>query len=123
MGTVTDYTLPGVRWSLGENQRLLVAHLQTCEPCRTRKPSKSAWCPYGWQLAGAQRQLQAMVRRMEAIQLEERQSSLFDEPAAPLVPFVSEREEVRNPSTTTGAAQLAGTATPAQIRTLERNRS
>ena len=78
MGNITDYTLPGVRWSLGENQRLLAAHLQTCEPCRVRKPSKSAWCPYGWQLAGAQRQLQVMIRRMEAIQLEDRQPALFD---------------------------------------------
>jgi hypothetical protein len=78
MGNITDYTLPGVRWSLGENQRLLVAHQQACEPCRVRKPSKSAWCTYGWQLHGAHRQLQVMIRRMEAIQLEDRQPALFD---------------------------------------------
>ena len=45
--------------------------------------------------------------------------------ATPLVPLISGREEVgdRNPSKTAGAAQLAGTAAPAQIRTLERNQS
>ena len=78
MAGITDYTLPGVRESLAENQRLLAAHWQACEQCRPRKPSKSAWCAYGWQLHGANRQLQTMIRRMEDIQLEDRQPFLFD---------------------------------------------
>ena len=79
MASITDYTLPSVRWSLEENQRLLASHRQACPPCRTRKPSKTAWCSYGWQLHGAHRQLQSMIRRMEAIQLEDRQPALFDD--------------------------------------------
>jgi hypothetical protein len=50
--------------------------------------------------------------------------------AVPLVPFINEREAEprnggrgRNLRMTTGAAQLAGTAAPAQTRTLERNQS
>jgi hypothetical protein len=78
MANITDYTLPSVRQSLAENLRLLASHRQACQPCRTRRPSKITWCPDGWQLHGANRQLQTMIRRMEAIQLEERQPSLFD---------------------------------------------
>jgi hypothetical protein len=78
MASITDYTLPSVRVSLAKNQRLLAAHWQACEQCCLRKPSKSAWCPDGWQLRGANRQLQVMIRRMEDIQLEDRQPSLFD---------------------------------------------
>ena len=83
MASITDYTLPSVRWSLAENQRLLDSHRQACQPCRTRKPAKTTWCPYGWQLHGARRQLQSMILRMEAIQLEDRQPSLFDDPENP----------------------------------------
>jgi len=81
MASITKYTLPNVRWSLGENRRLLASHQQTCEPCRTSIPSKTTWCPYGWQLHTAHRQLQGMIRRMEAIQTEDRQPRLFDETA------------------------------------------
>jgi len=83
MAGITDYTLPSVRLSLQENQQLLSTHRQACQPCRTRGPSKTAWCPYGWQLHGARRQLQSMILRMEAIQLEDRQPSLFDDPENP----------------------------------------
>ena len=79
MASITDYTLPGVRQSLEVNRRLLGSHRQACPLCRARKPSKAAWCPDGWQLHGAARQLQVMIGRMEAIQLEARQPSLFPE--------------------------------------------
>jgi hypothetical protein len=79
MASITDYTLPNVRKSLAENHRLLDTHRLACQPCATSKPTKTAWCPDGWQLHGANRQLQSMIRRMEDIQLADRQPSLFDD--------------------------------------------
>jgi hypothetical protein len=78
MGTITDDTLPSVRQLLEADRQMLAVHLQGCEPCRTTAPSKASWCPDGWLMRKSQGELLGMIRRMEAIQAEQRQPQLFD---------------------------------------------